>query len=401
MTDLENSMAFAGDGALRKMIQGTVPAKLEQEEIQNFSMKFTELVFNNPTDLVYDELNQQLTKMYNSFEGLFDFAQVPTELRSRRFINKTGVAISPEHCLHTIKDVYRMSSFMRAVDNAIADCKAKFNEKIHIVYPACGPLAPLILPLLLHYKVTQKYTEQELEITFIDIQPGAIMSLTEVVNVGSLQGYVKDICLMDATDYQKNSRIHMVVLEAMQHGFSREGHLAIAHHFAQILEEDGFFIPESVKVNAVLVNPQHEFVEQWCEVETAAKSATNEDIIKERILLGEVLDVNLEFLQNMKMIEVDQFTKVVSCAHMTLPELEGTEKVLAFCTEVNVYQGEVLNEYESGITHPLPNLDVCINFIPRDKKPDDLYVNSGDNIGFFYRMNGMPGFLVTKEVKNG
>lgn len=400
MAEIENSMALLRDSELRKFIQGSDTPELETEVMHANSCRFTELVMNNRTDVAYSEIETQLTNMFKTFEGVFDFARVPSELRTRRFIHKTGVAISPQHCLHTIKDVYRVSSFVRAVDRALEDNRAKFGEKLHIVYPACGPLAPLLLPLLCSYKATGKFTEDDLEITFIDIQQGAIMSLTEILKVGGLEGYVKEILHIDATDYCYSSKIHMVILEAMQHGFSREGHLSIAHHFAKMLDKEGTFLPQSVKINAVLVNPQNEFVEQWHEVEHASRQNVNPEIFKDRLPLGEIIDVNLDFLRNMQMIEVDQYTKIVPCSHIKLPELEGSEKILTFCTEINVYKDENLNEYESGITHPLPDLSICINFIPKDKKPDDLYVVSGDYLGFFYRMNGLPGFLVTREVDN-
>ena len=60
-----------------------------------------------------------------------------------------------------------------------------------------------------------------------------------------------------------------------------------------------------------------------------------------------------------------------------------------------MYENEKIYEYDSGITHPLPEQQVCINFTPSESRDGDLLVKSGDDIKFYYRLNGLPGFLAT------
>ncbi len=397
---LGHSLALSSPSALRQALGQAGPAKIERSALQNSSLELVDCMLNQPTQLVHLELKAQLSELHGTLSGLFDYAEVPAALRKRRFIHKTGVAISPQHALASIQDVFRVSSFVRALDKAIGDLKKRFDEKLHIVYPACGPLAPLALLLLIYYQGTGKYSGDDLQITFIDIQEGAILALKKLLKVAGLDGFVKDVLFMDAMDYEKqpHEAIHLILLEAMQHGFSREGQLAIALHFSPMLEPGGLFLPERVKIQAVLANPQNEFVEQWKDRESAGYHSMDPAVQEERILLGEVLRVEQANLQAMKTIQLDSYTSLLECATFEVPHFkkERDKKVLMFCSEVDIYAGEQVREYDSGITHPLPDLSVCINFIPADRKDDDLCVKSGDRIKFFYRMNGIPGFLPMK-----
>ena len=147
--------------------------------------------------------------------------------------------MSPDHCITTQKDSLRVRAFIRAIDRAIADLLKQTQAPLHIVYPACGPLAPLLLPLIAYYHQQELYSEQDLQITLIDMQPGAVASLHALVDALQITPFIRDIQQLDGCDYETPEPVHIVVLEAMQHGFSREGHLALARHFAHILEPDG------------------------------------------------------------------------------------------------------------------------------------------------------------------
>jgi len=396
----KSSLALANPAALRKALGANSPAKIERGTLQASSVQLVDTILTQPINLVHKEVKAQLTELHASLEGIFDYAGVPDDLRKRRFLHQTGVAISPQHALGTIRDVFRVSSFVRALDQAIETLKSRFDEKLHIIYPACGPLAPLALLLLIYYQSTGKYSGDDLHITFIDIQEGAVISLKKLLHVAGLDAYVKDVLLMDAMDYTQrpNENVHLILLEAMQHGFSREGQLALARHFSTMLEPNGLFLPQRVHIQAVLANPQNEFVEQWKDREVTGYESMNIDIKEERILMGTILTVDQALLKKATLIQVDKFTSLLECATLEIPELEmdRDKKVLLFCSDVEIFGEEKVREYDSGITHPLPDLSICINFIPDDKKEEDLYVKSGDRLQFFYRMNGIPGFIAMK-----
>jgi len=386
---------------LREFLKPSVPVTLTQELLLRQSSSVVETILEKNAVESYKEIQTELNGLYNGLKHIFDFAEVPVSIRKRQFLNKTGLAMSPQDAITTIKDVYRISGFMKCIDQAIEDLQHIFPEPLHIVYPACGPLAPLLMPLLAYYKNTGKYTEDEVQVTLIDVQEGAIMSLKKLFELAGLDVYLKGLVYGDAVDYAKkpNEKIHMVVLEAMQHGFSKEGQLAIAIHFAQLIEEKGIFLPEKIIIKAVLANGQREFNDQWEEHKYVQAALMNEEFLNERIKLGTILEVSLETIKNFDILTVDEYTRLIRCTSLKIPDIEKDrdKKIILFCSRLEIYGEETLDEYDSGITHPLPDLSICINFEPRDSKPEDLLVASGDTLEFYYRLNGLPGFLVTKQ----
>jgi len=390
------------DALLRGLLNPTVPTIMQEAELVESSSSMVESILGNNTAVVYEQTKTQLNALYDGLKHVFEVAAVPVELRKLQFLNKTGLAMSPENAITTINDVYRVSGFIRAIALAIDDLKAEFaDEPLHIVYPACGPLAPLLMPLLAYYKSTGKYDADDLSVTLIDVQQGAVLSLQALFHGSSLGCYIREIVYGDAVDYQKkpDDKIHMVVLEAMQHGFSTEGQLAIAMHFAGLIEDKGLFLPEKISIEAVLASGQREFNDQWQDQAFTQSGSMNEDILKERVKLGTVLDVTMTNIKKFEIQQIDEYTRLVRCAVLKIPDFAPSDeqKILLFCSRVEIYKGEVVDEYDSGITHPLPDLSICINFVPKhDLKEDDLLVKSGDTLAFYYRLNGLPGFLVTK-----
>ncbi len=390
------------DEKIRELLNIETPIVLEKSIINNNSSSLIKNILNTKNTIEsYEQTKIQLENLYDSLKDIFDYAKVPMELRDRQFLNKTGFAMSPANAITTINDVFRVSAFVRGIDKAIKDLKKIYkNETLHVLYPACGPLAPLLIPLLAYYKSSNIYNENDFKVTFIDIQEGAIISLNEILKVTNLDIFVKDILLMDAVDYKTNEKIHLLILEAMQHGFTKEGHLSISKHFSSLLDKNGVFLPQEVNIDAILTIGEDEYNTQWKDKEFTNSIDIDKKIFKKRVVLGNILKINLGTLKNMKILNLDENTKLVKCATLTIPNFknEDNRRIILFSTNITIYKDEVINEYDSGITHPLPNLDICINFIPQtDKKKTDLYVKSGDNIIFYYKLVGLPGFLVTKE----
>ncbi|NQZ11749.1 MAG: hypothetical protein HRT35_31750, partial [Algicola sp.] len=350
-------------------------------------------------------LTSKLSLLFDQLHQVYLQADIDPALRKRQFISAHGLVIPPDYCITSQKDTLRVHAFIRGAHQAIGELKNRYDECLHIVYPACGPFAPLLLPLIGYYKDSGLYDENDIRITLIDMQPGAVASLEAVVHEMGIAGYIEQILCGDGCDYQKSMPIHMVVLEAMQHGLSREGHLPLARHFAAMIEPDGVFLPQQVSLRAVLSVGQKEFVEQWRDKERQDKRGQEDrglceadmrqDINDQRIDLGEILRLTPESLRTLKERELDEYTRLIECGTVTLPQASQIPQnpLLLICTQIKTYNDEYINEYDSGITHPLPDMQVCVNFVPHDAKPGDLLVNSGDKLKFFYRLNGLPGFL--------
>ena len=389
------------DLQIRELLNQKNGVSLEKNTLSHYTNDLTSHILSTKKSLeTYESTKKQLQTLYESLKGIFDFAQVPIELRERQFLNKTGFAMSPKNAITTLNDVFRVSGFIRAIDQAIKDLKQVLPcQTLHIVYPACGPLAPLLLPLLNYYKTNKLYTAKELQITFIDIQEGAVIALSRLLQVLELDLYIKDLLCIDAVNYQKNSEIHLIILEAMQHGFSKEGHLSIAKHFAPLLHEKGIFLPENIKIKAVLALGEEEYNTQFKESSFSSSFTMQQDSKNKRIELGNILEINLQSVKNMKLLEFSSNTRLVECATHTIPFIETNEKdyILLFTTSIQVYKDEEINEYDSGITHPLPDFNIYINTPAKSNKQEsDLYLQSGEKITFYYKLVGLPGFLAIK-----
>lgn len=348
------------------------------------------------------KIAQKLDELFQRFQVIFEKLDVSTDLRTRQYISATGLVMSPEHCLTTIKDTYRVAAFTRGIEQAISERLSLMSTSspIHLVYPACGPLAPLVLPLLSYFRQQSSVTSEQLKVTLIDIQPGAVKMLNAAVEELEVEDFIKEIRLLDALDYQPEDDIDILVLEAMQHGFTREAHLPIAKHFADIMSQDSVMIPESISIRALLAIPQLEFCEQWDRDLSADEQLERQIHVRaKRTDVGEVVNINLDFLKRMQWRELDNNTKVAACNRLNIPELaeNATKQTLLVMAELTTFSDEHLTQYQSGITHPLPDLHACINFVPAEEQEGDVLLNSGDSVRFYYRVNGMPGFLVVPQ----
>lgn len=398
-----NSSLITSDKQIRELLSPKKELKIEKNKLTLVSNSAIKNILNTQKSLEsYSQTKKQLSLLYDNLKGIFDYAKIPMELRNRQFLNKTGYAMSPAHAITTINDVFRVSGFVRAIDMAIKDLKEIFkDEPLHIVYPACGPLAPLVLPLLIHYNSNGIYTPNDLKVTFIDIQQGAIIALVNLLKVMGLDSYVQSIECIDAVAYKTDKNIHLVVLEAMQHGFTKEGHLSISKHFSYLLHPKGVFLPKSVSISAVLAVGEEEYNTQFKDEEFVSSFVKKEEIQQKRISLGEILEVSIDSLRAMEIMELNENTRLIKCSSHKIPFFEKSQvqnHIMLFTTNIHIYKNEYIDEYDSGITHPLPDMSICINFIPKnDKRESDIYVKSGDTLNFFYKLVGIPGFLVTRE----
>ena len=358
-------------------------------------------ILHQPLDKA--SLDLKLGRLFEYQQKLYNGCNLSPALRKRQYIGRHGLVMSPDYCITTQKDSLRVRAFIRAINHAVTDLHKKTPGPLHIVYPACGPLAPLLLPLIAYYLQRRLYSEHDLQITLIDMQPGAVGSLYALVNALQITPFIRDIQLLDGCTYETSEPIHIVVLEAMQHGFSREGHLALARHFASRIEPEGVLIPREVKLRAVISEGQREYNDQWQDKSGNVVAANmSQKSLEHRIELGEILSLTAENLRNLPEQVIDEFTRLITCGTVTLPELpdDMQHPLVMICTQVitgdNGDGQEVIGEYDSGITHPLPDMQICINFIPTEPKPGDLLVNSGDQLIFYYRLNGLPGFMPAK-----
>ncbi|WP_157834701.1 hypothetical protein [Oceanospirillum beijerinckii] len=364
-----------------------------QEALQHSLEQLTELLLINSRpdhDQLADAFSESNIRLLNSFK-LADLNE--TEL-NQSFINKHGLVISVKDTLNTVNDIYRVRSFIRGIHSALNETDS--SRVTHIVYPACGPFAPLLLPLIRHYKAKGVFSPN-LKISLLDIQPGAVKVLNQLIDDLDIREYIHEVLCMDVMDYQPELPIDLLVLEALQHGFTKEGHMAFACHLSQFLSAEARMIPEKLSVTAFLNKGQREYVDQWKDQERAHSDFLDSEIQNERIMLGEIFSLTLETLKSIKLIPFGENARLVECNQITIPQdiPDINKYILNLAVNIATYSTETLNEYDSGITCPVPDMSVCIDFKPKAPEPDDLLVKSGDKIKFYYKMTATPGFLPT------
>lgn len=346
-------------------------------------------------ELSHEDWVEVFSEMNLAFLPSYKKTELTEDENSTSYINQTGLIISVKDCVNTINDIYRVKAFIKGTAQALTQLNKK--ESIHIVYPACGPFAPLLMPLLCYYKDKHPDLLSKLKITLIDIQPGAVKVLQQVIeDLGFSECHIEAHCL-DIMEYTPHESIDILLMESFQSGFSREGHVAFALHLAKYMSQDSVLLPEKISVVAYLSNCEREYNEQWQNQPRAHSNLVNEEIQKQRVALGELLEISKESLQKMQVITLGNSIDLVECNQVNIPKNIPNikDKTLIVSASATVFGNEIVAEYDSGISHPLPDMSICIDFKPIVPEPDDLLVKSGDKLKFYYKMGSLPGFLPT------
>ncbi|WP_067102655.1 SAM-dependent methyltransferase [Marinomonas atlantica] len=380
---------------LRKQLNNLLNQLPENELQQALQNSFNTLVAQILSDkLPHTQLVDLFADAYENLLASYDKAELTESEKMTSYINATGLVMSVENAVHTFQDIYRVQAFLRGIHQALAE--KKDSEAVYIVYPACGPCAPLLLPLISYY-ASRDIDRQRLKITLIDIQPGAVKALNKLISDLDIADYIHEVLCCDVMDFQPNYKIDVLVMEALQHGFTREGHLAFARHLVPFLSEDAIMLPEKITVTASLNIGQREYVDQWANQERSHSSLVDQDIQNERSVLGEVFSLSLDKLHKLTIIPLGDGMELVECNQVQIPKgIENINKTsLLLSVTATTFGNEQIKEYDSGITHPLCDMSVCIDFVPKAAEPDDLLVKSGDWLKFYYKLSGTPGFLPT------
>ncbi|WP_417790779.1 hypothetical protein [Terasakiella pusilla] len=380
---------------LRKQLNNLLNQLPEDELQQALQNSFNTLVAQILSDkLSHTQLVDLFADAYENLLTSYDKAELTESEKTTSYINATGLVMSVENAVHTFQDIYRVQAFLRGIHQALAEKKE--SQVVHIVYPACGPCAPLLLPLISYY-ASKNIDRQRLKITLIDIQPGAVKVLNKLIADLDLVDYIHEVICCDVMDFQPNYKIDVLVMEALQHGFTREGHLAFAQHLVSFLADDAIMLPEKITVTASLNIGQREYVDQWANQERSHSNLVDQDIQNERSVLGEIFSLSLDKLRKLTIIPLGDGMELVECNQVQIPKgIENINKTsLLLSVTATTFGEEHILEYDSGITHPLCDMSVCIDFVPKAAEPDDLLVKSGDRLKFYYKLSGAPGFLPT------
>lgn len=229
-----------------------------------------------------------------------------------------GIVVSIEQAAHCLIDMARTTQFLRGIYQAIQD-KLQTQSNVRILYAGCGPYATLISPL------TTQFQNSELSITLVDINEESIDSVSQLIAAWSLEEQIENVISADLTDpYLKfDQPFDIIISETMQFALRNECQVPITRNLIRFLKPEGLFIPESITIDACLVD----------------SASSEHSKSKPKLKLGRVYDLNS------KKVPEENLSTILK-----VPETRY--KLLQLFTEIRVYKDTVIEAYDSGLTMP-------------------------------------------------
>ncbi|EJG0483026.1 hypothetical protein C6S65_RS22010 [Vibrio alginolyticus] len=393
--EMDELLKYSLRTQLESMLQNQLSTAERQRQLKESFAAAVGLVLKE-TEVEHRTLVQAFQSMYGNACQSLSLAKLTQEELTRQYISTSGLVMSPLNCKHTIKDVYRIKGFACGINKAIQHMLAN-KSQVKVLYPACGPFAPLLLPLLAHYKQSDRISAEQLQVTLVDIHPGAIKALNQLIADLDIADYIEALVEEDATQFSPTQTFDLLILEAMQHGFSREGFLSIAKHLVQYLHIQGEMIPNQVSVRAMMVIGETEFNQQWEKAEYAHSNHCQPEAIDDRIDLGEILNVNKAMLLRSEIFELDGGIKMLQGNTIELPKdvPDMAKRILAIYSHIDTYGDAMVGQYDSGITHPKPDMTFYVDAKPKAVEHHYFEAKGGDKVSFYYQLTGLPGFVAT------
>lgn len=160
-----------------------------------------------------------------------------------------GNAIGTFWAAKCIREIFRTQRFSRALYSSVLGAISENRRQIHVLYAGSGPFATLALPIMMMLR------PEEVQFTFLEINPESIEVLEKVIDLFDLHAYVKNIHQCDASLWDvPSSGIDIVISETMCRALVAEPQVAIMLNLASQLPKDVVFLPEEIKVSLCKLN---------------------------------------------------------------------------------------------------------------------------------------------------
>jgi hypothetical protein len=326
-----------------------------------------------PEDL-YQDLTKTISDLHQLFLTVSGLEMEKSENREDIYLSN-GKAIGPVWAAFCVKEHMRTKKFLRGVFQGIKSAQKIFpGVPIHILYAGTGPFATLAIPL------TTVFSSEEINFTFLEINPVSIQYLEKVIEVFQAEKYVNQIVKCDAAAYRvaPNQPIHLIITETMQNALQKEPQVGITMNLVPQMERKGILIPQNIKIEAVLLSPK-------------------KDQDRQLGLIGEtdcyyLLDTVFEL--NKQTPELYPIRDLTKNGSYSFPKVEvgiPREKVaeyrqLCLFTSIRVFEDTELAYWNCSLNLPQKIMDLSQVEKPVDK------------VSFQYMVNEKPGFTCKVEV---
>jgi predicted RNA methylase len=189
--------------------------------------------------------HDQLAPAVMGYADLLSAYLVMNEEQGRKHIKTAqGNAIGTFWAANCVREIFRTQRFSRGLYTAVSDALIRNKKTVHVLYAGTGPFATLALPVMMMFK------PEEVQFTFLEINPDSIDILKSVIDSLDLHAYIKDIHQCDAAVWDvSSSGVDIVISETMYKALSAEPQVAIMLNLASQLPRETVFLPEEIKVS--------------------------------------------------------------------------------------------------------------------------------------------------------
>ena len=235
------------------------------------------------------------------------------------------------------------------------------ERPVTILYAGTGPFATLLTPLITIFRPVQ------LQMILLEINPVSFHYLQKTIQQFGMEDYIVDLLQTDAVTWliPGNRQPDIIVSETMKPGLQKEPQVSVVANLLSQCTQKPILIPELIKVDVCLVGNLINYSDAITSIKT-------------------LLELDAETAVQIKNNPHD--IPVLSQGILvTIPELPGSPFTgLILDTSVRVFGQHVLGFNETGITLPLPLMEIAA----LKKFPARLL--------FRYHIESEPGFRVTE-----
>ena len=274
----------------------------------------------------------------------------------------SGLAIGPMSAAFCIIDMMRTRKFILGIRDAIEErLKMHPGRPVTILYAGTGPFASLLTPLITVFR------PEQLKIALLEINPVSFHFLKKTIQQFGMEDYIIELVQTDAVTYSipRNQQPDIIVSETMKPGLEKEPQVSVVANLLSQCDQNPVLIPELIKVDVSLAGNMINYPDS---------------VITLKTLLKLDAETAVQIKKNPEDVPILSPGILV-----TIPELPDPQyNRLVLDTSIRVFRDHVLGFNESGITLPLPVMDLAAlkNFPAR--------------LLFKYHIESEPGFRVSE-----